>query len=51
MIRETHLIESKAVTIDNIYLNKNQRLKRRYDEIGLLKAHDKAIIMSIKIKL
>ena len=30
---------------------KNKRLKRKYEEIGLLKAHDKIIVMAMKIKL
>lgn len=30
---------------------KDRRIKRKYEEIGLLKAHDKTIVMAMKIKL
>lgn len=37
--------------ISNIQLMKDRRIKRKYEEIGLLKAHDKTIVMAMKIKL
>ncbi len=51
MFKETQIISNEDIPIKEISLNQDLRIKRSYVDVGLMKAHEKAIAIAIKLKL
>jgi hypothetical protein len=51
MFKETQIITNENIEIEPIQLTQKKRLKKSYQEVGLMKAHEKSIAIALKMKL
>lgn len=51
MFKETQIISNSGIEIQEIELSQAQKVQRSYKEVGLMKAHEKAISLAIRAKV
>ena len=51
MFKDTQTIINEDIAVTTIELNQKNRIRKTYEEIGLLKAHEKPIAIALKVHL